>query len=403
MRYILGAGIHGLIFKHFNPDFEVIGKLEPLPKIMDSLVTLHDNPENRLLLESLSIEPKPREKPILYYFNGKTYPYMPEPVVSDYVLKKLGGREDLLDKDRTLSVPGDTFRYLDNPVTEIHRELSARMLVHNEKLYSINDDSFRTDKGEHRYELLVSTLPAPVFWEYWQGYKPKGLNLLHGGATFAVRSGPPTDAAEDFAFIYYADDRPYHRVFHLRESYVYEYAGQVDLREATYKPVSYLRSDLHNIPPANILFCGRHATWKHWYKIEHTVAMSRARFTWELMWNRQAFFQTNFSDFNRDVGELTEDTIYYITCCIGELHEMLNELNWKKWKPGDRPNHHKVLEEYVDALKFMINIAAIWGFGPHTIHEMFMDKSRRVEDAFISSIEREQSLGSELDTEKHLR
>jgi len=236
--------------------------------------------------------------------------------------------------------------------------------------------------GELEYDQIISTIPANFFWNYWQGRKPEALDLKYGGATFKVCNDAPEQDDDSFAFAYFADARPYHRVFGLRDKYVYEFAGKHDIEDATYLPVSYIKTDKHNIPPDRILFCGRHATWKHWWKIQDTVRLSRSRFTWEHMWNRQAFFQTNFSDLNRDVGELTEDTIYYNTCVVDELHEMLKELNWKKWKPGEKPDRQKVLVEYVDALKFLMTIGAIWNFDADEIYRTFQQKSKEVEETY---------------------
>jgi len=386
-RYILGTGINALIFAYYNPDFKIIDplndSLKPMPKIMDHVVTLHDTTETRELLKDIGWDSLPAHLPIKYFFNGKYYPYMPEPVVSDYVQKKMGGREDLMDRDRTLSVPGDTFNFLENKITDIYERLMEDVVVHHDELLSITPEYIKLNKeGRLRYEFIVSTIPANFFWNYWQGRKPEALDLKYGGATFKVCDNAPEQNTDKFAFAYFADARPYHRVFGLRDKYVYEYSGKYDIPNASYLPVSYIKTDKHNIPPDRILFCGRHATWRHWWKIQDTIRLSRSRFTWESMWNRQAFFQTNFSDLNRDTGELTEDTIYYITCLTGELHEMLQELNWKKWKPGDKPDRAKVLTEYIDAVKFLMAIGAIWDFDPEEIHREFIRKSNEVEEKY---------------------
>lgn len=381
---VLGDGLNGLIFGFYNPDFDVRSLGEHTRPPMDDMVVLHDTPETRKLLEDLKLPVVPKTKAIRYYFNGKEYPLIPEPVLTEYVLKKVGGRRDMIDKDRTLSQAGPLFSYLDVKISDVESRLREEVPI----IPMVIGDLPKIPPA-----LIISTLPAHVFWGKYPGHRPPGLELLSNPSTYVVREKAPPEMKEDFAWAYFADEHSYHRVGHCHENYVYEYAGkpdtfkyEVDGSEVQMMGISnaVIRSDPHNHPPPGYLFCGRHATWKHWWKLQHTVRMATQRFTWERLWHRQAWFETFHLDMSREVDELTDDTIYYMTCLQGELHEMLRELQWKRWKRGERLNRQRVLEEFVDSLKFMVTLGVLWNFTPEEVFAMFEEKSNRVEEGYFN-------------------
>lgn len=72
-----------------------------------------------------------------------------------------------------------------------------------------------------------------------------------------------------------------------------------------------------------------------------------------------------------------------------ELGEMMSELpfkTWKKYSPGQLSgwvsSSHRdgVLEEYVDALHFFLNIAVILGFSSEEIGAMYFSKNKENHD-----------------------
>lgn len=386
MKYVLGSGLNALIFAYYNPDFTV---LETRPPQGDEgagtgSVVLYENPENLKLLKDLGLALHSVKGKILYYYNGKCYPYMAEPVLTDYVMKKLNYDETLLGRDRTLTIEGDEFSYFLCPIGDLYERLRMHVEVVSCTCDAIYRGFLSSSRGTRYYDILVSTLPAPVFWKLWRGRKPDGLELRGGGATFVIKEEPPEELqGQDFSVAYFADSRDFHKVLHLGRNYTYEYPDQ---REGVYKEHSFLKTDPHNVPPTNVLFCGRHARWQHGWRLHDTVRMATENYTWERMWNRQAAFQANFSDYNREIDGLTEDTIYQMACVDSELHSLLNALNWKRWIPGEKIDRACVLVEYVDALKFMLGLGAIWGFSADEVARRFHTKSNEVEEAYYGQL-----------------
>jgi len=398
MRYILGGGLNGLIMAYYNPDFKVIDIKPPkakdhwTPETRDVMVQLHDTKENRILLDDLKIAYSPKVRDIKYFFNGKIYDSCPEPLVTEYVLKKLGNNKHMLTEDRTLTQASSRFKVLNCNLETVYRVLRKSVedrIIECDNINGIKSSHIVVDRGTaYSYELLVSTLPAPVFWEKWAGVKPDKLELEFLSSTFLVEKEPPGGVSkdDDFGLMYFVDDRPYHRVSHMSpDKYIYEFTGiHETFPNSSIQRLAQFKTCPHNVPPPNVLFAGRVATWRHWWKIEHTVKMARSRFALEQMWNRQAFFETHFLDFDRPTSELIGDTIYFITCVQEELHEMLRELNCKKWKDQKiKVDRERVLEEYIDAFKFLLSIGSLWGFSIEEISDMFHKKSKKVEEEFF--------------------
>ena len=93
MRYILGAGINGLIFGLYNPDYIIVDTTDPQSetnidlKLRDSIVALYDNQETAQLLTDLGMDYYSIEKvssPIYYYFNDKPYKECPKIMRDEY-------------------------------------------------------------------------------------------------------------------------------------------------------------------------------------------------------------------------------------------------------------------------------------------------------------------------------
>ncbi|NIW14533.1 MAG: hypothetical protein GWN31_11520, partial [Candidatus Thorarchaeota archaeon] len=85
-----------------------------------------------------------------------------------------------IGKDRTLSVPGQMYSYINVPVSEVLGALKNKVSVWwNAELLGITDKTVELVDYSLPYELLVSTLPAPVFWENYKvdKYRPAKLEL----------------------------------------------------------------------------------------------------------------------------------------------------------------------------------------------------------------------------------
>lgn len=114
------------------------------------------------------------------------------------------------------------------------------------------------------------------------------------------------------------------------------------------------------------------------------------------IWGRQlAFNERFFSDSGLELGRLspadvsrwTKEFIIHVT---DELHELLRETSWKMTLRLDTSEavRANVLEEWVDAFKFLLGLAQVWGFSPEEVVAEFDRKSTIVETRWETRKER---------------
>lgn len=105
------------------------------------------------------------------------------------------------------------------------------------------------------------------------------------------------------------------------------------------------------------------------------------------IWERQRWFNERFfADRKLDLralsaAEVSTWTKEFVLHIENELHELLRETSWKMHRRSDSSAtvRSNVLEEWVDAFKFMMGLAQVWGFGCQEIVEEFSRKSYVVE------------------------
>lgn len=143
-------------------------------------------------------------------------------------------------------------------------------------------------------------------------------------------------------------------------------------------------TDLNNIPPPNIRFVGRFATWNHSYKIQDIIKDSTARYDLLSVWNKQKDFNSNFFDFNVRDAELQQKlTKEFVLHIEDETHELLREINWKmeeyRIKEVDRG---RLLEEWIDVFKYWLGLGNVWGFTLEDFINEFWRKSALVDERY---------------------
>jgi len=177
---------------------------------------------------------------------------------------------------------------------------------------------------------------------------------------------------------------------------LYEFTGDISRKEIAKllpklevmsiytDPYGIVITDLNNIPPPNVRFVGRFATWNHTYKIQDVIKDALARYDFISIWNKQKDFNANFFDFNvKDIElqqKLTKDFVLHVE---DEAHELLREINWKmdqyKIKEIDRVH---LLEEWIDIFKYWLGIGNVWGFTLEDFFNEFWRKSKIVDERF---------------------
>jgi phosphoglycolate phosphatase-like HAD superfamily hydrolase len=105
------------------------------------------------------------------------------------------------------------------------------------------------------------------------------------------------------------------------------------------------------------------------------------------LWERQLEFNARFfRDRGLDLGALSAAdriawTRQFVLHVENELHELLRTTSWKMHRRSDDSPvvRSNVREEWVDAFKFLLGLAQVWGFEPGELLEEFHRKSSVVE------------------------
>jgi uncharacterized HAD superfamily protein/NTP pyrophosphatase (non-canonical NTP hydrolase) len=97
------------------------------------------------------------------------------------------------------------------------------------------------------------------------------------------------------------------------------------------------------------------------------------------IWEMQLCFTKNFIDPNKATKEekirYTKEMLLHL---VAEVDEILNAIgDWKphRLKKNLPLNKYAVAEEIVDAFKFLLNIAIVWGITPEFFYRVYTDKS----------------------------
>jgi len=329
-KYILGGGISGLIWKFYNPEFEVVTPLLTRPnstlKVADpfvrsKMVWLHDCPEVRQLLKDLGWENPEKflkKSKIGYYHEGEIFNDLTPLMRDRLVHKKMVAwdkwapdvPEVYSDESGRLSLTGTTqmtnfMNTLDVDHGQILYRLNNRCEVTNGYVGSITDthigftddtQSSNSDYVYKKYDKIISTMPAPIFWEAWgigHNMNESGVNTQDQfnslAITFVTMKRKPDEFDGDYEMIYYDRSLPFTRISHIDNKYCIEFTGIMP-RETFEKmfpelapgisdywvlPHGRIRSK-KTVAPKNVIFSGRFAEWQHNITTEHVIAQALA-------------------------------------------------------------------------------------------------------------------------------
>lgn len=315
-KFIIGNGISGLIWKFYNPEFELIGPVQigagglqaPDNFSRSYMVWLHDCPETRQLAEDLNfkdVENKLRQSRIGYYVKGVIRDHLTEPLKQVLVDKKMTPwdlstgllvKQVKPEEPSRLSLTGTTKGVNFMNVLDIdHSSLIWRLrnrtqTTHgfigqiNEATIGITNSVPTQDSGYtySKYDTLVSTIPAPQFYRAYQG-KVESPSFDSVPITFVTVQKKPAEFDGDYEMVYYDDSVPFTRISHLHGKYCIEFTGE--LSEEKFREMypgvrifdmwtlkgGRIVSQKLTPPQENIIFSGRFAQWDHKITTEHVI------------------------------------------------------------------------------------------------------------------------------------
>jgi hypothetical protein len=291
MKIILGAGISGLIFAYYNPEFTIVS-----PDIggqmthgMHAMTWIHDTWETRKLLDDLKI-PYIKTKSLMgYYYDGKINSDCNENANIQIIKKKMSdwtnANNDFQIKDKTLSVPETYINTLKTDFNLLLKRLAEKVNVINDYIIKIDQTKVYGQNGEYIYDFLVSTMPARIFWNIYSTDNKQIPELKSTPITFIVSDFKFDWYDDKYEMVYIAEEFYFTRVSSRDNEYVYEFTGIMP--EEVFKKLYsqnvskyYINKfgrihSCENIPPQeNIFFLGRFSCWKHQSKIQDVINKS---------------------------------------------------------------------------------------------------------------------------------
>ena len=294
MKYIIGGGLSGLIFKYFHPEFTIITPETGGMAKNSYMVWIHDTPETRELFGKLSLPIIATKSYIGYFVDGWISESLYPEVNLDIIQKKMSKWNDPIDRtfsppSLTMSIAADQVNYMNTLDVDMENLINA--LAHHNidpicgKVASISPTELTLADGQVLpYTELISTLPAPIFWKSFG--QPKKFEATP--ITNFITSVRPKYFHDKFSMVYFGStlDVPYSRISHLHSKYAYEVTGEmtkevfnamtgIEQVDTFTTPFGRLKPNGENVPPlSNITFLGRFAQWKYGITSEHTIKTS---------------------------------------------------------------------------------------------------------------------------------
>lgn len=304
MKYIIGNGISGLIWKYYNPEFQIIAPSAAGGMYAKTYLTwMHDCYETRKLITDLGwtdVEKRIKISPIGYCQSGWISNSLNAEMNLSMIQKKMTEWNKPIDKnfvpktrDLSLSTGGlmgvNYMKTIDVDLEEVVRRISKDANVQHGFVTKITPTTIQVKNDpkeetftELEYDTLVSTIPAPFFWKSWG----EDREFRQLPITNIITNVKPKMFDDKYEMIYYNEDYPYSRISFLNGKYAIEFTGIIsreefqdrfpDLTILDYFVVPQGRIfEVDNGPPTDkIIFSGRFAQWK--YKITTEFIISQA-------------------------------------------------------------------------------------------------------------------------------
>jgi hypothetical protein len=402
-KFILGGGISGLLYAYYNKDFTIIspdigGKLNN--KFFENIIYLHATESTEQFLKDINVEYKKKTQLIKYSKNDEIINNISIDDKIEFIRKKLN--DYTYDpKDLNLSTSDYYISVFELNYGKLLEKLTADIKYIKDSVIKITDSEIITENTRYKYSHLTSTINAKQFWSIYN--TKERVDLKSETITFLLCNVLPENLKNiKFDLCYFVDsENRITRISKRRrdqvDSYLYEFSGLISREDCVqYLPENseileyyidrdgLIFSNKNNIPPKNILFVGRFATWNHSDKQQDVIDTAKIDFDLQNMWNIQKKFTSNFVDFNnlisdRDREKFTKE--YYIALTI-ELSEVINEINYKQHKSQKVVNRNLLLEEMIDVFKYYLNILLMWDVNPKEFTDMFKLKSDKVYEQY---------------------
>jgi len=404
-KIILGNGISAKIFALYNPEYIRIapgGESQVEKKDFLRCAFLHrstwaDQFLYDIGLKELSV---PEDIQMGHYFKSRFKKSMPTGEVMELFLrKKLAGMESptsLFPKESALAKPYlesanlATYKFrLDGVVGTLDEKIKHRQII-DARATSVQDGFINLGTGQTMpYSHLVSTIPASVFWDIYEGKFAENKvfyssSLFLQTMPYSVWIGMGYPELGEKVICYFPEKKyPFDRAGRWQELYDDEVfiEGSVKFSKSVEIKGARLARDYSNVPPPNIMFLGRYAEWNPDIMIHNVIGRCLNKYMIEGIWSDQKSFNRKFVQYSPDISYVQGVIKDYLLHLMSETDSLLNTINWKIQdldKTDIKVNRDAALEEWIDIYKFWLSIGLMFGFTPADFYDMYWDKTRRV-------------------------
>ncbi len=312
-KFIIGAGISGLIWKFYHPDFEVISPVQDQPIKGTALtrtdtVWIHDCYETRKLLKDLGYEDvkdRIRQNNIGYYYKNWICDNLTPDINLMLIQKKMTPWDMPINRrfvptSTELSMTSDVgvnyMQVLEVDLSDLLFRLQKACPVTHGYVKDITETTISIgnepgDKGGNvyaQYDELISTIAAPFFWKNYNSSRMFPINndiseFKYMPVTNIIVKDKPAVFDDRYMSIYYDDSQRFSRINKGRNQYTMEFTGRILVSEfenlvPVYKVIDHVEVPMGRIitrenisPQKNIIFSGRFAQWNHTITTEHVA------------------------------------------------------------------------------------------------------------------------------------
>lgn len=271
-KIIMGAGIAGLIYKYYNPESIIIG--EEIGGQFNSRIPLgprylEKTKETEKFLDDLKIKKNIKKIKILYIDDNSVSTAYTKDFKKAYLLKSRG--EKVVAENCSMNGGKSKMDVYEVDFQEIIKKLSECNII-NEKIIKVdlNEMEVITKTGAYEYDVLISTIPMPIFCKLADiiPEKPFAAKDLY----FYFGEDKNLDAI-DFDFAYDASCSPWHRITRIKNGYVYETLNPVvqNGKKLINKISNGQIISKDKIVTENVIFAGRYGAFDRSWKIEKVV------------------------------------------------------------------------------------------------------------------------------------
>lgn len=402
-KYIIGSGISGLIFKYYNPDYEIIGEQfmgRLASPFFSNILYFHNDYWNVKLLNDLKVPFKIKNIVIKYYLNGSIKTYLTDEERLEIISRKANLEKEKIT-DIKLSVDDNFISYLEFDTKLLMKKLKPKTLI-TEKVLKISDKLIYTNNTAYEYSHLISTVPASVFWTLYEDKSFKRCDIKSYGTFFRVYKTCPNVFKEDYDFLYVNEAKlpELTRISKRDSHYLFEFKTKDVVDNEFYKQHfinapeheyyqndAIIHTNLNNIPPPNVDFLGRFAVHEHSYKQQNAIRFSALTSDFKSIFQRQKNFTANFVDFNKlgtDDVYKKEQIFKYVLAMQSQITAFNDAVGYKEHKKG-LTNLTKAKKEYIDAFKYFLNIGLCLGIDVFNFIELFNEVSNDVETEYFKN------------------